>query len=65
MTVCQRGGKWRDEAADCSDPTSSNCRDHSWKSSDGSDQMGFALFEPPGYSNSIWDHIEWDKEGFE
>lgn len=60
MTACQKNGKWGDEANNCSDPLSTKCKTPSW-TSQGSNQLGFALFEPVQFSNSIWDHIEWDK----
>jgi hypothetical protein len=60
MTICQKDGKWQDEDASCSDPHSSKCKTPDFKSL-GKDQMGFRLFEPTQFSNSIWDHIEWDK----
>jgi len=60
MTMCQKDGKWADESKDCSDPRSGNCLTPGW-SLQGAGQMGFALFEPAQFSNSIWDHIEWDK----
>jgi len=61
MTICQKDGYWKDEHASCTDPRNAQyCKEESW-SAIGADQMGFALFEPTQFSNSIWDHIEWDK----
>ena len=57
MTICQKDGYWKDENASCNDPRNSQyCKQESW-SAIGADQMGFALFEPTQFSNSIWDHI--------
>ena len=60
MTMCQKDGKWEDEDVSCESPTSGFCQKPGWSLS-GASQMGFALFEPAQFSNSIWDHIEWDK----
>ena len=57
MTICQKDGYWKDEHESCNDPRNSNyCKQKSWTAI-GADQMGFALFEPTQFSNSIWDHI--------
>ena len=57
MTICQKDGYWKDEHKSCDDPRNANyCKEASW-SAIGADQMGFALFEPTQFSNSIWDHI--------
>ena len=57
MTICQKDGYWKDEHESCTDPRNAQyCKEESW-SAIGADQMGFALFEPTQFSNSIWDHI--------
>merc|ERR1719369_443079 len=61
MTICQKDGQWQDPDPSCgTDPESKKCKTPDFKSL-GTDQMGFRLFEPTQFSNSIWDHIEWDK----
>ena len=58
LTVCQHGGKWKDESPGC---PAGACTDPSWKGH-VHDMFGFSLFEAADQDvNSVWNHIEWDK----
>ena len=62
ITICDKDGDWEDNAADCADPKSQNCKISQFNK-DISSMIGFSIFPPnsAGEANDVWDHVEWDK----
>ena len=62
ITICDKDGDWDDNAADCADPKSQNCKTPKFNK-DISSMIGFSIFPPNSAedANDVWDHVEWDK----
>ena len=52
LSMCQKNGKWQDGSGD---------KIPEFSLSVGG-MASARLFEPIGFSNNIYDHVEWDKE---